>query len=47
MRYFALYLAIIAIIIGTIATTTGALANGVACELGSYGKIAAQADGRC
>lgn len=47
MRYFALYLVIIAIIASTFAITSGALANGVVCELGSYGKVAAQQDGRC
>ena len=46
MRYFALYLAIIAIIAATFSIMSGAMANGVTCELGSYGAIAQGCPGR-
>ena len=39
MRYFALYLIIIAIIATTFAMTTSSFAHDVTCNLGSYGAI--------
>lgn len=47
MRYFILYLVAVAIAIGAIATATGALAHPLACDLGSYGKMQLQEQGRC
>lgn len=46
MRYFVVYLLMIAAIAATLSATTGALANGVVCELGSYGAIAQGCPGR-
>lgn len=47
MRYFAIYLLAAAIVIGAIATASGALADSVTCSLGSYGKVQLQSEGRC
>lgn len=47
MKFIAFYLIVAAIAIGTIMSVTGALAQDVACTMGSYGQIAAEAEGRC
>jgi hypothetical protein len=39
MRYIAFYLIIIALIALAVSSVTGALAQGVTCELGTYGAI--------
>lgn len=47
MKFIALYLIIIAIIAFAVSSVAGALASDVTCAVGTYGKIAAQQDGRC
>lgn len=47
MKYYLVYLALIALIATALIGTVAAAAGDVTCTLGSYGKIAAQQEGRC